>query len=260
MGKFKEDLGLALELAGHADVVTMHRFEASDLSVKEKPDMSPVSDADLTCEKHIRESLKRSRPRDEVLGEEYGGEACYKGRQWVIDHIDGTKNFVRGVPVWATLISLLEDGEPVVSVVSAPALRRRWYAAKGAGAFRVFGGEPKRLSVSHVENLSDSSLAMSSLTGWAERGLRDKFLALTDKTWRLRGYGDFWSYCLVAEGAVDIAAEPEVSLWDLAAPSLIVTEAGGTFTDLDGNPGPHGGSGVASNGLLHKHALAALQG
>ena len=120
MGKFKEDLGLALELAGHADVVTMHRFEASDLSVKEKPDMSPVSDADLTCEKQIRESLKRSRPRDEVLGEEYGGEACYKGRQWVIDPIDGTKNFVRGVPVWATLISLLEDGEPVVSV-SRPA-------------------------------------------------------------------------------------------------------------------------------------------
>ena len=162
MGKFKEDLGLALELAGHADVVTMHRFEASDLSVKEKPDMSPVSDADLTCEKQIRESLKRSRPRDEVLGEEYGGEACYKGRQWVIDPIDGTKNFVRGVPVWATLISLLEDGEPVVSVVSAPALRRRWYAAKGAGAFRVFGGEPKRLGVSHVEKLADSSLAMSS--------------------------------------------------------------------------------------------------
>ena len=116
------------------------------------------------------------------------------------------------------------------------------------------------MGVSHVEKLADSSLAMSSLTGWAERGLRDQFLALTDKTWRLRGYGDFWSYCLVAEGAVDIAAEPEVSLWDLAAPSLIVTEAGGTFTDLDGNPGPHGGSGVASNGLLHKHALAALQG
>ena len=260
MGKFKEDLGLALEMAGHADAITMHRFEAADLSVKDKPDMTPVSDADLACEKAIRDALKRSRPRDEVLGEEFGGEACYEGRQWVIDPIDGTKNFVRGVPVWATLIALLEDGVPVVSVISAPALRRRWYAAKGAGAYRVFGGEPKRLGVSHVEKLADSSLAMSSLTGWAERGLRDRFLALTDKTWRLRGYGDFWSYCLVAEGAVDIAAEPEVSLWDLAAPSLIVTEAGGTFTDLDGNPGPHGGSGVASNGLLHKHALAALQG
>lgn len=259
MGKFKEDLGLALELAGHADVVTMHRFEATDLSVKEKPNMTPVSDADLNCEKHIRESLRRSRPRDEVLGEEFGGQACYEGRQWVIDPIDGTKNFVRGVPVWATLISLLEDGEPVVSVVSAPALRRRWYAAKGAGAYRVFGGEPKRLHVSQIEKLGDASLAMSSLTGWSDRGLRDKFLNLTDKTWRLRGYGDFWSYCLVAEGAVDIATEPEVSLWDLAAPSLIVTEAGGTFTDLSGNPGPHGGSAVASNGRLHKAALQMLQ-
>lgn len=259
MGKFKEDLGLALELAGHADVVTMHRFEATDLSVKEKPDLTPVSDADLNCEKHIRDSLKRSRPRDEVLGEEFGGQACYEGRQWVIDPIDGTKNFVRGVPVWATLISLLEDGEPVVSVVSAPALRRRWYAAKGAGAYRVFGGEPKRLHVSQIEKLGHASLAMSSLTGWSERGLRDKFLKLTDKTWRLRGYGDFWSYCLVAEGAVDIATEPEVSLWDLAAPSLLVTEAGGTFTDLSGNPGPHGGSAIASNGRLHKAALQMLQ-
>ncbi|MDK4279862.1 histidinol-phosphatase [Corynebacterium accolens] len=259
MGKFKEDLGLALELAGHADVVTMHRFEATDLSVKEKPDLTPVSDADLNCEKHIRDSLKRSRPRDEVLGEEFGGQACYEGRQWVIDPIDGTKNFVRGVPVWATLISLLEDGEPVVSVVSAPALRRRWYAAKGAGAYRVFGGEPKRLHVSQIEKLGHASLAMSSLTGWSERGLRDKFLNLTDKTWRLRGYGDFWSYCLVAEGAVDIAIEPEVSLWDLAAPSLLVTEAGGTFTDLSGNPGPHGGSAIASNGRLHKAALQMLQ-
>ncbi|WKS70071.1 histidinol-phosphatase [Corynebacterium accolens] len=259
MGKFKEDLGLALELAGHADVVTMHRFEATDLSVKEKPDLTPVSDADLNCEKHIRDSLKRSRPRDEVLGEEFGGQACYEGRQWVIDPIDGTKNFVRGVPVWATLISLLEDGEPVVSVVSAPALRRRWYAAKGAGAYRVFGGEPKRLHVSQIEKLGHASLAMSSLTGWSERGLRDKFLNLTDKTWRLRGYGDFWSYCLVAEGAVDIATEPEVSLWDLAAPSLLVTEAGGTFTDLSGTPGPHGGSAIASNGRLHKAALQMLQ-
>lgn len=176
MGKFKEDLGLALELAGHADVVTMHRFEATDLSVKEKPDLTPVSDADLNCEKHIRDSLKRSRPRDEVLGEEFGGQACYEGRQWVIDPIDGTKNFVRGVPVWATLISLLEDGEPVVSVVSAPALRRRWYAAKGAGAYRVFGGEPKRLHVSQIEKLGHASLAMSSLTGWSERGLQAKLL------------------------------------------------------------------------------------
>ena len=259
MGKFKEDLGLALELAGHADVITMHRFEASDLSVKDKPDMSPVSDADLACEKQIREALKRSRPRDEVLGEEFGGTPTFKGRQWVIDPIDGTKNFVRGVPVWATLIALLEDGEPVVSVISAPALRRRWYAAKGGGAYRVFGGEPKRLYVSQIDQLENASLAMGSLAGWAKRGLRDCFVELSEKTWRLRGYGDFWNYCLVAEGAVDIAAEPEVSLWDLAAPSLLVTEAGGKFTGLNGEAGPHHGSSVASNGLLHTAALEALK-
>lgn len=259
MGKFKEDLGLALELAGHADVITMHRFEASDLSVKDKPDMSPVSDADLACEKQIREALKRSRPRDEVLGEEFGGTPTFKGRQWVIDPIDGTKNFVRGVPVWATLIALLEDGEPVVSVISAPALRRRWYAAKGGGAYRVFGGEPKRLHVSQIDQLENASLAMGSLAGWAKRGLRDCFVELSEKTWRLRGYGDFWNYCLVAEGAVDIAAEPEASLWDLAAPSLLVTEAGGKFTGLNGDAGPHHGSSVASNGLLHTAALEALK-
>ena len=256
MGKYKEDLGLALEMAGHADAITMHRFEAADLSVKEKPDMTPVSDADLACEKAIREALKRSRPRDEVLGEEFGGEACFEGRQWVIDPIDGTKNFVRGVPVWATLIALLEDGEPVVAVISAPALRRRWYAAKGGGAYRVFGGEPKRLRVSEVSKLEDASLAMSSLSGWQPN--RDAFISFTDKVWRLRGYGDFWNYCLVAEGAVDIAAEPEVSLWDLAAPALLVTEAGGRFTNVRGEDGPHGGSALASNGKLHDAALSAL--
>ncbi|MDO5032062.1 histidinol-phosphatase [Corynebacterium sp.] len=258
MGKYKEDLGLALEMAGHADSITMQRFEASDLSVKEKPDMTPVSDADLACEKAVREALKRSRPRDEVLGEEFGGQPSFEGRQWVIDPIDGTKNFVRNVPVWATLIALLEDGEPVVSVISAPALRRRWYAAKGAGAYRVFGGEPRRLRVSEVKDLEHASLAMSSLAGWEERGKRDAFVSLTDETWRLRGYGDFWNYCLVAEGAVDVAAEPEVSLWDLAAPALLVTEAGGRFTNLAGEDGPHGGSAVASNGLLHETVLKAL--
>ena len=166
---------------------------------------------------------------------------------------------MRGVPVWATLIALLEDGEPVVSVISAPALRRRWYAAKGGGAYRVFGGEPKRLHVSQIDQLENASLAMGSLAGWAKRGLRDCFVELSEKTWRLRGYGDFWNYCLVAEGAVDIAAEPEVSLWDLAAPSLLVTEAGGKFTGLNGEAGPHHGSSVASNGLLHTAALEALK-
>lgn len=256
MTHFADDLALAIELADIADAVTFDRFEASDLEVNAKPDMTPVSDADLACEEALRTKLAETRPADAVLGEEFGGEVEHAGRQWVIDPIDGTKNFVRGVPVWATLISLLVDGEPVVGVISAPALARRWYASKDGGAWRSFnGGSPSKLGVSGVEKLSDASLSFSSLAGWRERGLREKFVALSDETWRLRGYGDFFSYCLVAEGAVDIAAEPEVSLWDLAALSVLVTEAGGTFTSLAGAPGPHGGDAVATNGTLHSAVL-----
>ena len=261
MTSYADDLALALELADLADSLTLERFEATDLNVTAKPDMSPVSDADLDCEEALRAKLAEARPSDSILGEEFGGEATHEGRQWVIDPIDGTKNFVRGVPVWATLISLLVDGEPVVGVISAPALARRWYAAAESGAWRSFNsGSPKKLSVSGVESLTDASLSFSSLEGWAERGLRENFIALSDETWRLRGYGDFFSYCLVAEGAVDIAAEPEVSLWDLAALSVLVTEAGGRFTSLAGEDGPHGGDAIATNGLLHDAALGAIRG
>ncbi|WKD57082.1 Histidinol-phosphatase [Corynebacterium capitovis DSM 44611] len=261
MSHYADDLALALELAETADAMTLDRFEAADLSVQSKPDMTPVSDADLAVEKALRARLDEARPSDAVLGEEFGGDVQLEGRQWVIDPIDGTKNFVRGVPVWATLIALLVDGTPVAGVVSAPALARRWYASAEAGAWRTFnGGALKRLKVSEVADLSDASVSMSSLEGWTKRGLRDTFLELTDKAWRLRGYGDFLSYCLVAEGAVDIAAEPEVSLWDLAPLSLLVTEAGGTFTSLSGEAGPHGGDAVASNGLLHDVALREITG
>lgn len=265
MDSYKDDLCYALELAGHADALTMHRFEAADLSVNEKPDMSPVTDADIACEKLMRDDIARYAPDDDILGEEFGGAPNPGGRQWVIDPIDGTKNFVRGVPVWATLIALVEDGEPVVSVISAPALRRRWYASKDEGAYRVFGGAPKQLEVSQVAKLDDASLAISSLHAWAERGKRDSVVELTDRTWRQRGYGDFWNYCLVAEGAVDIAAEPEVPPWDMAAPELIVQEAGGTFTDLSGKRIVHdengwGDSGaIATNGTLHHDALNYLR-
>ena len=260
MSNFADDLALALELADAADALTLARFEASDLRVESKPDMTPVSDADLAVEEALRAELAESRPADAVLGEEFGGEVAFEGRQWVIDPIDGTKNFVRGVPVWATLISLLVDGEPVVGVVSAPALTRRWYASAGGGAWRTFnGGELTRLEVSGVRSLADASLAMSSLAGWRDRGLLEKFIGLTEQTWRLRGYGDFLNYCFVAEGAVDIAAEPEVSLWDLAALSVLVTEAGGRFSALSGEDGPHGGDALASNGALHDAALSALR-
>lgn len=256
---YDDDLALALELADAADAITLDRFEASDLKVKSKPDMTPVSDADVAVEEVLRERLAEARPGDSIVGEEFGGETTFEGRQWVIDPIDGTKNFVRGVPVWATLISLLVDGQPVLGVVSAPALVRRWYAAQGSGAWRTFNkGGLKRLEVSHVGELADASLAMSSLEGWKARGLQENFIALSERTWRLRGYGDFFGYCLVAEGAVDIAAEPEVSVWDLAALSVLVTEAGGTFSSLSGEPGPHGGDAIATNGLLHDAARKVI--
>lgn len=260
MSTYADDLALALELAELADSITLDRFEASDLDVSSKPDMTPVSDADLATEKALREKIASARPADAILGEEFGGEVEFSGRQWVIDPIDGTKNFVRGVPVWATLIALLDNGKPVAGVVSAPALARRWWASEGSGAWRTFNGSsPRKLSVSQVSKLDDASLSFSSLSGWAERDLRDNFVSLTDDMWRLRGFGDFFSYCLVAEGAVDAAAEPEVSLWDLAPLSILVTEAGGKFTSLDGVDGPHGGDAVATNGILHEEILGRLK-
>lgn len=281
MTDYADDLALALRLADRADAVTMPRFGAADLDVESKPDLTPVSDADLACERELRALLSDERPGDDVVGEEFGGDAVFEGHQWVIDPIDGTKNFVRGVPVWATLIALLVDGEPVAGVVSAPALGRRWWASKDGGAWvsvdvgagaggatgaadgsaqsAATGAEPRRITVSRVSDVADCSVAISSLTGWRDRGLRDQLIALTDDAWRLRGYGDFFSYCLVAEGAVDVAAEPEVSLWDLAPLAVLVSEAGGRFTSIAGADGPHGGDAVATNGLLHDAVLGYLK-
>jgi histidinol-phosphatase len=253
----KDDLALALDLATRADALTMDRFGALDLRIETKPDLTPVTDADSSTEIQLREALGKLRPDDEIFGEEFGGTPTFAGRQWVLDPIDGTKNFVRGVPVWCTLIALLQDGIPVVGVVSAPALGRRWWAAQGEGAYGSFGdAPPRRLSVSGVADIASASLSFSDLTGWEER--RDKFIALTSEVWRVRAYGDFWSYCLLAEGAVDIVAEPEVKLWDLAPLDILVREAGGTFSSVDGRPGPHGGSALATNGLLHDQALERL--
>ncbi len=257
----QDDLTLALMLADRADGLTSARFGALDLRIDTKPDLTPVTDADRAVETELREVLGRERIQDSIVGEEFGGTTTFSGRQWIIDPIDGTKNFVRGVPVWASLIALLEDGVPSVGVVSAPALQRRWWAARGQGAFAAFdGGPPRRLSVSSVAQLGSASLSFSSLSGWAQRGLRDRFIELTDAVWRVRAYGDFLSYCLVAEGAVDIAAEPEVSVWDLAALDILVREAGGTLTGLDGTAGPHRGNAVATNGLLQQQVLARLKG
>ncbi|WP_432502519.1 histidinol-phosphatase [Kineococcus arenarius] len=256
--RYDDDLRLAHVVADQVDGVTMDRFRALDLAVETKPDLTPVTDADRTAEELIRSSLKRTRPRDAVLGEEFG-LVGHGPRQWVVDPIDGTKNFVRGVPVWATLIALLDDGEPVVGLVSAPALQRRWWASKGSGAWTGRSlSTATRISVSGVTDLADASFAYSSLTGWEATGSLEGFLRLSRTVWRTRGFGDFWSYMLLAEGAVDIAAEPELALHDMAALVPIVTEAGGRFTSRAGVDGPHGGDAVVTNGHLHAAALEHL--
>ena len=254
----QQDLALAHELADAADAHTLARFLAVDLDVRAKPDLTPVSDADTAVEQAIRTTLAARRPGDAVLGEEHGQRGTGP-RRWVVDPVDGTKSFVRGVPVWATLIALQEDGEVTVGVVSAPALGRRWWAARGLGAHT--GGSlaaARDLRVSAVGTLSDASVSYSSLTGWQQQGRLPGLLRLSDAVWRTRAYGDFWSHVLVAEGAVDASFEPEVSLWDLAALHVVVEEAGGRFTDLSGVRGPAGGSVVCSNGLLHDEVLRAL--
>lgn len=257
-GPYEEDLRLALVLADQVDALTSGRFRAQDLRVETKPDTTPVTDADRAAEELVRMRLAGWRPRDAVLGEEFG-RSGHGPRQWVLDPIDGTKSFVRGVPVWATLIALMDEDTPVVGVVSAPALGRRWWAAVGTGAWTGRSlSAATRLRVSQVQRLEDASLSYASLAGWEAHGDLDRFLDLTRHVWRTRAYGDFWSYMLVAEGAVDIACEPELALHDMAALVPIVTEAGGRFTSLAGEDGPHGGNAVATNGLLHGDVLAAI--
>ena len=248
------DLAFALELADLADAITTERVQAGDLAVETKPDLSPVTEADRAVEQVLRKRIGEERPGHGVVGEEFGADQPGTAR-WILDPIDGTKNYVRGLPVWATLIALERDGRVEVGVASAPALHRRWWAARGQGSF-VDG---RRIHVSRVADLGDAVLSYASLTSWEQHGMGEEFLTLARACWRTRGFGDFWSHMLVAEGAADLAVEPEVEVWDLAAPQVIVEEAGGRFTNLDGVPTPAGGSVVSSNGLLHDRVLATLR-
>jgi histidinol-phosphatase len=255
---YTDDLRLAHVLADDADSISESRFKALDLHVMSKPDLTPVTDADQAVEESIRRTLGRARSRDAITGEEQGSSG-HSQRRWIIDPIDGTKNYVRGVPVWATLISLAVDDEVVLGVVSAPLLQRRWWASKGNGAWTGRSLlKATRCQVSDVRRLEDASLSYSSLSGWDERDRLDDFESLMRRCWRTRAYGDFWSYMLLAEGAVDLAAEPELEVYDMAALDIIVREAGGRFTSLDGTDGPFGGNALASNGHLHEAALSFL--
>jgi histidinol-phosphatase len=253
-----DDLRLAHLLADDADSITMSRFRALDLHVTAKPDLSPVSDADTAVEEALRRTLSRARPRDAVQGEEMA-DTGWGPRRWVIDPIDGTKNFIRGVPVWATLIALMINDEVAIGVVSAPALGRRWWASLGGGAYAgksLMSATACR--VSDVARIEDASLSYASVSEWVEAGQGQEFVDLMRSCWRTRAYGDFWSYMLVAEGGVDIACEPELALHDMAACAIIVTEAGGRFTDLQGKPGPLGVGAYATNGRLHDGVLTQL--
>ena len=256
---YAADLDLARSLADLADSISLPRFGAADLVVESKPDLTPVSDADRAVEQALRDRLAVERPDDAVFGEEFGSSGA-GARRWVLDPIDGTKSFVRGVPVWATLIALLDGDEPVVGVVSAPALGRRWWAARDAGGWvTVLGTEPRRLAVSRVASLADASLSYSSYVGdegWGDRA--PALEALLRRVWRTRAYGDFWSHIMVAEGAVDIAVEPALALWDIAAVAAVVTEAGGRVSSVEGVDGVHGGNAVTTNGLLHDAVVQAF--
>ena len=287
-----DDLALAHALADMSDAITLDRYQAQDLVITTKPDNTPVTDADRAVETAIREALATHRETDGLVGEEFGSDKGSSGRYWVIDPIDGTKNFMRGVPTWATLIALVQvdaagNEEVVVGIASAPALSRRWAAAKGHGATVRFnsgntdfeGGDTsgddfaysdsgsdftshvlapseKKISVSKVSSLTDASISYSDFVGWGER--LEPFQKMLANAWRTRGIGDFWSHMLVAEGAVDVAIEPSLAVWDMAALDIIVREAGGTFTNTAGQNGPFGGSGVSTNGLLHNAVITGL--
>lgn len=252
------ELAFALTLADIADEISLARYRALDLVVTTKPDNSPVTDADKAVERAIIDTINLKYPTDGVVGEEFGSSGS-KDRYWVIDPIDGTKNFLRGVPTWATLIALVENEQVVTSVVSCPALYRRWYATAGGGAFVAEGAvktSSYKLSVSKVSAIKDASIAYSDFQGWGTR--RQLFEKLLDSAWRTRGLGDFWSHMLVAEGAVDVAIEPSLALWDMAALDLIVREAGGRFSSLDGVDGPFGPNAISTNGALHGAILEAI--
>ncbi len=254
------DLGFAIGLAELADSISLPRFRAADLRVDTKPDRTHVTDADLAVERALRERIEAERPADGFFGEE-SGSAGSGERRWILDPIDGTANFLRGVPNWATLIALEIDGVVTTGVVSMPAMGARWFAETGGGAWRQDHGEPaRRIQASGVRTLSDASLSFQSIDQWRSAGRLEQLLSLQQQVWRDRAYGDSWSYMLLAEGLVDIVAEFDVKAYDLAAHVPIVREAGGRFTDIDGNETAWNGSSLATNGLLHDATIAAISG
>jgi histidinol-phosphatase len=256
---FQSDLDLAIELANIADAISLERFRALDLHVENKPDRTPVTDADRSVEQAIKKVLNEKVPNDALIGEEFGNAGA-ASRTWIIDPIDGTANYLRGVPVWATLIALAIDGKPVVSVVSAPALGRRWWAAPEIGAFtKDIDGSVREIKVSAVSDLDNSSLSYNNLQLWDQAGMLSQLTSLSRKVWRTRAYGDFWSYMLLAEGALDIVSEHDLKIYDIAALVPIVEQAGGKFSAIEGPLTSETSSVLATNGSLHESVRNSLK-
>ena len=252
------DLELALAMADSADVISMARYRALDLQIETKPDFTPVTEADRAVETALRKTLSSERPADGVIGEEFPNSNVDASRTWIIDPIDATKNYVRGVPVWGTLIALALDGEPVVGVISAPAMGRRWWASPEDGAFtQDVDGSVRKISPSKVQSLIDASFSYSDPIGWELLG-KDSLAKVTNAVWRTRGYGDFWSHLLVAEGAVDIAIEPELQNYDMAAFIAIAKAAGCKVTGVQGQSAMQAGHAITTNALLHDQVLDLL--
>lgn len=246
------DLVFAHELADLADSISLPRFRATDLRVDTKVDLTPVSDADRAVEEALRAAIAERRPGEGFLGEEGGGEEA--DTRWVVDPIDGTRNFVRGIPIWGTLIALERKGRSVLGIASAPALGQRWWASRDGGAFR--DGNPLRVSA--IASIEEATFCYTSARDFHKKGLADRFFELAERSWVARGFGDFWMHMLVAEGSAEFAIDGGLQRWDTAAVEVIVEEAGGRFGGLDGKPHTPGGMALSSNGLVHKDVVAAF--
>ncbi len=263
MHAYADELALALRMADAADEISMARWGSRDLVIDRKPDTTFVTDADKAVEQAIRGILHAQLPDDSVFGEEFGSDGD-SPRQWIIDPIDGTAHFLRGAPIWATLIAFVVDRHPVVGVCSAPALGKRWWASSGAGAWTTGPGfskgtEARQIHVSEIDELSHAALSYNSIQGWDDEGRIDDLIALQRDVWRARAVGDAWSYMMVAEGSVDAVAEFDLKPYDMAAIVPIIEEAGGTFTSVGGYEGPWHGSALATNGHLHAALLRRLE-
>ncbi len=252
------DQDLALKLADAADEISLARFRALDLRIESKPDSSYVTDADRSVEERLRAILARHSPEDAIIGEEFA-DAGDGSRTWIIDPIDGTANYLRGIPIWASLIALRVDGVITTSVVSAPAMGRRWWAQRGNGAFtKDIDGRIRIIETSKVSDLASSSFSYNAIQLWDQAGKLDELIALSRKVWRARAFGDFLSYMYLAEGSLEMVSEHDLKLYDIAALVPIVEEAGGTFTAIDGPLTEASSSVLATNTLMHETFMKAL--